>query len=86
MRVAEFRSAISHPPSAIPGAIIPLPVGDETKAVELAAKLRAQNIFIPAIRYPTVARGAARLRVTLTAGHDEEEVAKLLAALKKLNP
>ena len=85
-RVAEFRSAIRNPQSAISGAIIPLLVGDETKAVELAAELRAQNIFIPAIRYPTVARGAARLRVTLTAGHDKEEVAKLLAALKKLNP
>ena len=44
-------------------------IGDENKAVEFAAKLREQNIFIPAIRYPTVARGKARLRVTLTAAH-----------------
>jgi 8-amino-7-oxononanoate synthase len=63
-------------------AIIPLIIGDEAKAVELAAKLRARNIFIPAIRYPTVARGAARLRVTLTAAHTTEDVAELLAALK----
>ena len=69
----------------MPSAIIPLIVGDETKAVDLASRLRAQNIFIPAIRYPTVARGAARLRVTLTAGHVAEEVARLLAVLKTLN-
>jgi 8-amino-7-oxononanoate synthase len=68
------------------GAIIPFIIGDETKAVALALKLREQNIFIPAIRYPTVARGQARLRVTLTAAHAMEDVAKLLAALKTLNP
>jgi 7-keto-8-aminopelargonate synthetase-like enzyme len=66
-------------------AIIPVLIGDETKAVELAAKLREQNIFIPAIRYPTVARGAARLRVTLTAAHTEEDIAQLICALKTLD-
>ena len=67
-------------------AIIPLIIGDETKAVELSAKLREQNIFIPAIRYPTVARGSARLRVTLTAAHTAKDVSKLTNALKILNP
>jgi 8-amino-7-oxononanoate synthase len=62
-------------------AVIPLIVGDETKAVELASRLRAQNIFIPSIRYPTVARGKARLRVTLTAAHKKDDVSQLLAAL-----
>ncbi len=68
------------------GAIIPLIVGDETRAVELASKLRDHNVFIPAIRYPTVARGQARLRVTLTAAHSAVDVAELTAALKILNP
>jgi 8-amino-7-oxononanoate synthase len=71
-----------NPKSA--SAIIPIIIGDEAKAVELAAKLRAQNIFIPAIRYPTVACGAARLRVTLTAAHSAKDVAELKAALKTL--
>jgi 8-amino-7-oxononanoate synthase len=84
-RVAEFQSAIRNPQSTMPSAIIPLFVGDEMRAVDLASRLRAQNIFIPAIRYPTVARDAARLRVTLTAGHVAEEVAGLLAVLKTLN-
>jgi 8-amino-7-oxononanoate synthase len=65
-------------------AIIPIIVGDETKAVELASELRGQNIFIPAIRYPTVARGQARLRVTLTAAHTKAVVTQLTSALKNL--
>jgi 8-amino-7-oxononanoate synthase len=73
-RVKQF-----NPKSA--SAINPLVIGDETKAVDLAANLRRKNIFIPAIRYPTVGRGQARLRVTLTAGHSAEDVAELLAAL-----
>ncbi len=66
------------------GAIIPLIIGGETKALEASFRLRAQNIFIPAIRYPTVARGQARLRVTLTAAHLAEDVAQLGRALADL--
>lgn len=84
-RISDFKSAIRHPPSALSSAIIPLILGDENKAVEAAAKLREQNIFVPAIRYPTVARGAARLRVTLTAAHSAEDVFKLVRAVKKLD-
>ena len=47
-------------------------------------KLREQNIFVPAIRYPTVARDAARLRITLTAAHSAADVECLTAALKTL--
>ena len=85
-RITEFQSAVRSPQPIIPGAINPLLIGDESKAIELALKLRELNIFIPAIRYPTVARGAARLRITLTATHSAEDVADLLAALKTLNP
>ena len=65
----------------VQSAILPLLVGAEVRAVELATALREQGIFIPAIRYPTVARGAARLRVTLTAAHTAEDVRELAAAL-----
>jgi 7-keto-8-aminopelargonate synthetase-like enzyme len=65
-------------------AIIPVIIGDEAKAVELAANLRVQNIFIPAIRYPTVARMQARLRVTLTAAHSADDIAELARALKQI--
>jgi 8-amino-7-oxononanoate synthase len=82
-RVKQFNSKFKI--QKFPSAIIPVIIGDESKAVEAAAKLRAQNIFIPAIRYPTVARGAARLRVTLTAAHTARDVSQLTAALKTLN-
>jgi 8-amino-7-oxononanoate synthase len=68
-------------PPVVQSAIVPLLVGAESDAVNLAARLRERGIFIPAIRYPTVARGAARLRVTLTAAHTPEDVDDLAAAL-----
>ncbi|MGD0252460.1 MAG: 8-amino-7-oxononanoate synthase [Verrucomicrobiota bacterium] len=83
-RVGELQSTIENRQSKIPGAIVPILIGDERKTVETAAALRKQGIFIPAIRYPTVARGKARLRVTLTAAHTTEEVNQLAAALKEL--
>ena len=73
-RVAAFQSAMRNSKSAIASAIIPLIIGDETKTIGLASKLFNQNIFIPAIRYPTVARGAARLRITFTAAHTAKDV------------
>lgn len=83
-RVTRFTGAIDSPPSLVKSAIIPLLVGAETRALELAALLKDRGIFIPAIRYPTVARGQARLRLTLTAAHATADVDALLAALAEL--
>ena len=83
--IGEFKSGSGNRKPEISAAIIPLMLGDETKAVSAAAKLRAQNIFVPAIRYPTVARGAARLRVTITAAHTREDIGQLSNALKTLD-
>ena len=69
----------------VQSAIIPLLVGAETEAVSLSASLREKGFFIPAIRYPTVARGTARLRVTLTAAHTTDDLHGLVAALKGSN-
>lgn len=66
-------------------AILPLIIGDETKAVEIATALRAADIFIPAIRYPTVARGEARLRLTVTAAHTAADIAQLMSAFETLD-
>jgi 7-keto-8-aminopelargonate synthetase-like enzyme len=84
-RVGEFQSATSNRQSAILSAIIPIMIGKEGEAVQAAADMRQQNIFVPAIRYPTVARGQARLRVTLTAAHSSEDVNRLVQALKTLD-
>ena len=67
------------------GAIIPITIGDEAKAVQIASSLMSRGIFIPAVRFPTVARGQARLRLTVTAAHSKTDVEQLLAALKALN-
>ncbi len=63
-------------------AIIPIMIGEESRALKIAAALREQGIFIPAIRYPTVARGQARLRVTLSAAHEAADIARLRDALQ----
>ncbi len=82
--ISKFQSAISHQPSTVQSAIVPIILGDEKKAVDAATKLREQNIFVPAIRYPSVARGAARLRITLTAAHSDGDIEKLADAVKAL--
>ncbi|MHB8523422.1 MAG: aminotransferase class I/II-fold pyridoxal phosphate-dependent enzyme [Limisphaerales bacterium] len=64
--------------------IFPILIGDELEAVRVADDLRGQGIFIPAIRFPTVARGAARLRLTITAAHTETDIVQLAAALRSV--
>ncbi len=62
-------------------AILPLIVGAEDDAVALSQRLLEAGIWVPAVRYPTVARGEARLRVTVSAAHTDEDIEKLLEAL-----
>ena len=76
---AVINSGRVLPPVQSP--ILPLLIGDETDAVNAAAALREQGVFIPAIRYPTVAKGEARLRLTVTAAHTGADIAELQRAL-----
>ncbi|MDR1322821.1 MAG: 8-amino-7-oxononanoate synthase [Candidatus Margulisbacteria bacterium] len=64
-------------------AIIPLLIGDEQKTLALAEKLRDSGFIIPAIRYPTVPRGQARLRLTLSAEQTKRQMDKLLKIILK---
>jgi len=68
-------------PQRSKSAILPILIGDENAALRAASRLREQKIFIPAIRYPTVARGQARLRLTVTAAHSAADVRQLVTAL-----
>ncbi|NOS71500.1 MAG: 8-amino-7-oxononanoate synthase [Verrucomicrobia bacterium] len=81
-RVSELHSVLRTLHSAFHSAITPVILGEESRAVAVAAALREQNIFVPAIRYPTVARGSARLRITLTASHTAAEVRQLVESLE----
>ena len=69
-------------PNAPTSAIYPLLVGDEQAALNLAAALKTEGFLVPAIRYPTVAKGAARLRITVTAAHQEDQIRALYPAIK----
>ncbi|MEZ6929076.1 8-amino-7-oxononanoate synthase [Aeromonas sp. S16(2024)] len=61
--------------------IQPLLVGESAAALQLAQRLRDSGIWVSAIRPPTVPVGTARLRITLSAAHREEDVDSLLEAL-----
>tara|TARA_B100000470_G_scaffold154654_1_gene120642 strand:- start:127 stop:1287 length:1161 start_codon:yes stop_codon:yes gene_type:complete len=83
-RVDELRHGVASlgwKTPAEPSAILPLIVGEEAKAVATMDHLREAGFFIPAIRYPTVPRNEARLRVTLTANHTAENIEQLVNAL-----
>ncbi len=83
-RVDELRlgaGSLGWETPAEPSAILPLIVGGEAKAVATMERLREAGFFIPAIRYPTVPRNEARLRVTLTANHTAENIQQLVNAL-----
>ncbi len=61
--------------------IIPVVVGDPARAVAFAARLREQGLFVPAVRPPTVPDGQSCLRISLTTGHDDAMIDRLLAAM-----
>jgi 7-keto-8-aminopelargonate synthetase-like enzyme len=63
-------------------AIFPWLVGDERAVIDLASALQKEGFLVPAIRYPTVAKGSARLRITVTAAHEEEQIRSLCQAVK----
>ncbi len=64
--------------------IFPIVLGDEKKAVEVSETLLEHGILIPPIRYPSVPRGKARLRLTLSVSHTEEDLEQLFEVLHKV--
>lgn len=64
-------------------AIQPIVLGEVTKVMGCYQQLKAKGILVGAVRPPTVAKGKARLRVTLSAAHTEQDVATLLTALEE---
>jgi len=69
----------TEPPSS---AIFPLILGGEAEAMEASRQLWESGFLVPAIRYPTVPRGSARLRVVVTAAHTPTQIESLTGALK----
>ena len=65
-------------------AIQPLYLGDAEAALQAAAALETAGFLVTAIRPPTVPVGQARLRITLSALHEDEHIDRLLDALAAL--
>jgi 8-amino-7-oxononanoate synthase len=86
-RVDEVKNAVINAGwkiGPVQSPIIPLIVGDERRAVDAARSLGHRGIFIPAVRYPAVPRGEARLRLTVSAAHSRDQVGALEKALRDL--
>lgn len=83
----ELAAAQGLPKDGLPqspgSAILPWIVGDESRAVALAGYLLDAGVFLPAIRYPTVARRKARLRFSVSAAHTDNDLDQLAIACHK---
>ena len=75
LRLQRWHLATSDTP------IQPLIVGSNDEVLRVSEYLRKQGILVPAIRPPTVPQGTARLRISLSAAHRHEQVARLIEAL-----
>jgi 8-amino-7-oxononanoate synthase len=85
--IARLREGLADLPWQLlpsPTAIQPLVVGDNEAAVRLSLALAERGLWVPAIRPPTVPKGTARLRISLSAAHSEADVDRLVSALKDL--
>lgn len=78
LRLTRWQRPVSNTP------IQPIIIGANDEALRVAAALYAKGLWVPAIRPPTVPKGTARLRVTLSAAHTHDEVAQLVAAVNEL--
>jgi 8-amino-7-oxononanoate synthase len=85
--IARFRHGAEQlglPLMASTSAIQPLLLGDADTAMQAMQALEAHGLLVSAIRPPTVPTGHARLRITLSAAHEEDHVDRLLDALQTL--
>ena len=62
--------------------ILPIVVGDDRRAMEIADELFVRGILAPCVRWPAVGRGESRIRLTLTASHEREQLDLLLEAFE----
>jgi 8-amino-7-oxononanoate synthase len=84
MRELLPRNQLNEKAGAANSAIFPWIVGNEQAALDLTSALQSEGFLVPAIRYPTVAKGSARLRITVTASHEEGQIRSLCQAIKKM--
>ena len=86
--LAHFADAMPHlfkGGRKVMSAIVPIVLGPAEAAVEASQLLAKKGFFAPAIRYPTVARDAARLRITLSAKHTAKQISELCNLLRNIS-
>jgi 8-amino-7-oxononanoate synthase len=83
-RVRDELKGAGHEISQGDSPIIPIVLRSEERALNAAAHLREKQILAIAIRPPTVARETSRLRITLSCQHSDEEIEKLMDALREV--
>ena len=64
--------------------IIPIIIGSEKIAVEFSNKLLDEGVFLQAVRYPTVEKGSARLRVSLTSSHNRHQLEPAIDSMESI--
>jgi len=81
----EFTAKLKRPKlEGKRSAVVPMIVGPEEKALSVSEGLVERGFLVPAVRFPTVPRGSARLRVTLSAAHKLQDVVNLRDAVNAL--
>lgn len=83
--VNEFKQSLSEMDidlSNVNSAIIPIILGSNERTLKASQFLSENGFFIPAIRFPTVPKNTARLRITISANHTPEDIRLLSLALK----
>ncbi|AEF53852.1 8-amino-7-oxononanoate synthase [Marinomonas posidonica] len=85
--IAYFRQRVASLPVELmvsKTAIQPIVIGDSSTALAVSEQLKAFGIWCTAIRPPTVPKGKARLRITLSAGHSKQDLVLLCDALEQV--
>jgi 8-amino-7-oxononanoate synthase len=80
-RRKQLRENISVLSAKHPSPIVPVLLGSNEAALAASTRLEEHGYLVPAIRYPTVPRGTARLRISLSASHSPETVAALASEI-----
>lgn len=79
----RLREAIPALGGAPDGAIAPLLVGNDSAVMDLSERLLARGVFAQGIRPPTVPDGTARLRISVSSGHEGAQMERAIAALRE---
>ncbi|MDH7803942.1 MULTISPECIES: 8-amino-7-oxononanoate synthase [unclassified Rhizobium] len=75
----QLRSRLGVTPSG--SQIVPVMIGDNARALKIAASMRDGGFDVRAIRPPTVPEGTARLRISITLNVDESQIAAMIGLL-----